>query len=83
MFTRNDFQIPQIIKCDQFVHEKYTYTNKKGEQKTGQRIIRKQFIKNFNEFKDYLDGKCAVYLLHRFEVSIIISYGHRFWIIRS
>ena len=67
MFIDNDFNIPKMVKFDQFVRDEYSYTSKHGVKKTGLRTIRKQFVDGFKEFKDHLDCKGALYLLHMFE----------------
>ena len=68
MFTDSDFTIPDVVRFHQFVLDKYSYVNKKGETKEGKRTVRKEFEETFQDFKSGFDSKRAMYLLHRYEI---------------
>ena len=68
MFTDSDFTIPDLVRFHQFVLDKYSYVNKKGETKEGKRTVKKEFEETFQDFKSGFDSKSAVYLLHRYEI---------------
>ena len=68
MFTDVDFNKPEEVTYHQFVVDTYKYTNKKGEEKTGSRTVRKKFTEAFDIFKNTFDSKAELYLLHRFEI---------------
>ena len=69
MYVDEDFEKQEKgVRFHEFVVETYTYTNKKGEKKTGSRTIRKEFVEEFHEFKSNIDSKRSAYLLHRYEI---------------
>ena len=68
-FKREDFNIPNPDKItfNQFLTDKYEYTNSKGVTKIGSRTARTSRAEKFDEFERNLYSKQHAYLLHHYE----------------